>query len=173
MNKPRFEGRTAIVTGAASGIGLATAKRLASEGANVLIADLKADKAETAAKEIGGAAWSIACDVSNESQVEAAVSSVLDRHGRLDVIVNNAGLMIFKPVEEHTEDDWLKILRVDLLGAFFFTKQAFLKMKLKMHWQFLNILSSKNSKLSPIQQTPWVPRISKRSSKKYQLISSR
>lgn len=129
MNKPRFEGRTAIVTGAASGIGLATAKRLASEGANVLIADLKADKAETAAKEIGGAAWSIACDVSNESQVEAAVSSVLDRHGRLDVIVNNAGLMIFKPVEEHTEDDWLKILRVDLLGAFFFTKQAFLKMK--------------------------------------------
>ena len=125
----RFEGSTAIVTGAASGIGLATAKRLASEGAQVLIADLDAERAAKAASEIGSAAWSIACDVSNESQVETAVSSVLDRHGRLDVVVNNAGLMIFKPLEEHTGEDWLKILRVDLLGAFFFTKQAFLKMK--------------------------------------------
>ena len=77
----RFQGRTAIVTGAASGIGLATAKRLAGEGAHVLIADLNAEKAAGAASEIGGTAWSVACDVSNESQVETAVSSALTGTG--------------------------------------------------------------------------------------------
>jgi NAD(P)-dependent dehydrogenase (short-subunit alcohol dehydrogenase family) len=129
MTDGRFAGRVAIITGAASGIGLATAKRLAGEGARVVIADLKADKAEAAAKEIGGDAWGAACDVSNEAQVVATVDGAIKRFGKLDVVVNNAGLMVFKPLEQHTEDDWTRILRVDLLGAFFFTKQAFLKMK--------------------------------------------
>jgi NAD(P)-dependent dehydrogenase (short-subunit alcohol dehydrogenase family) len=57
------------------------------------------------------------------------VQGALQRFGRLDVVVNNAGLMVFKPLEEHTEEDWLRILHVDLLGAFFFTKQAFLRMR--------------------------------------------
>ena len=57
------------------------------------------------------------------------VQATLQKFGRLDIVVNNAGLMIFKPLEEHEESDWLKILHVDLLGAFFFTKQAFLNMK--------------------------------------------
>ncbi len=123
----------AIVTGGASGIGLATAKRFGSEGASVVIADLQGDKAEAAARETEAAgapsAWGSACDVSKEAQVEATVAGTFERFGRLDVIVNNAGLMIFKPLEEHTEEDWLKVLHVDLLGAFFFTKQAFLRMK--------------------------------------------
>lgn len=129
----RFQDKVAIVTGAASGIGLATAKRLGSEGARVVIADLHDDKAQSAAEEVKAAgapdAWGTACDVSQESQVIQTVQGTLDKFGRLDVIVNNAGLMIFKALEDHTEEDWLKILHVDLLGAFFFTKQAFLKMK--------------------------------------------
>jgi meso-butanediol dehydrogenase/(S,S)-butanediol dehydrogenase/diacetyl reductase len=129
----RFADKVAIVTGAASGIGLATAKRLGSEGARVVIADLNGDKAEAAAEEVkqvgAPGAWASACDVSKEEQVEATVQSTLEKFGRLDVIVNNAGLMVFKPLEEHTAEDWLKILHVDLLGAFFFTKQAFLTMK--------------------------------------------
>jgi NAD(P)-dependent dehydrogenase (short-subunit alcohol dehydrogenase family) len=129
----RFTDRVVIVTGGASGIGLATAKRFGSEGARVVIADLHQDKAETVAKELreSGApdALAVACNVAEEAQVEAAVAQALEKFGRLDIIVNNAGLMVFKPIEQLTSDDWLGILRVDLLGAFYFTKQAFLHMK--------------------------------------------
>lgn len=129
----RFDNKVVIVTGAASGIGFATAKRLGSEGARVVMADLHLDKAQAAAGEIQSAGapavWASGCDVSKNDQVEATVKETLERFGRLDVIVNNAGLMIFKPLEEHTQDDWLRILSVDLLGAFFFTRQAFLNMK--------------------------------------------
>jgi meso-butanediol dehydrogenase/(S,S)-butanediol dehydrogenase/diacetyl reductase len=74
-------------------------------------------------------AWGAACDVSKADQVEAAVRGALDRCGRLDAVVNNAGLMVFKPLEQHTEEDWWKILAVDLMGAFFFTRLAFLHMR--------------------------------------------
>ena len=129
----RFTDKVVIVTGAASGIGLATAKRLGSEGARVVIADLNQEKAQAAVAAVKGTgapdALASACDVSQEEQVKATVQSTLQKFGRLDVVVNNAGLMIFKPLEEHEESDWLKVLHVDLLGAFFLTKQAFLTMK--------------------------------------------
>lgn len=129
----RFQDKVAIVTGAGSGIGLATAMRLGSEGARVVLADIAAAKAEAAANKVREAGapdtWGAACDVSSEAQVQSVVQGALQRWGRFDILVNNAGLMVFKPLEGHTEDDWLKILHVDLLGAFFFTKQAFLHMK--------------------------------------------
>src|SRR3954471_2886494 len=129
----RFTGKAAIVTGAASGIGLAVARRLAAEGASVVIADLNADKARDAAASVHGTTGNdvigLACDVSNESQVESTVAQTLQRFGGLDVIVNNAGLMIFKPLDAQTAQDWQRVLNVDLLGAFFFTKQAFLHMR--------------------------------------------
>src|SRR4051812_13800548 len=129
----RFNGLTAIVTGGASGIGLATSKRLASEGCRVIVADIDPAKVDSAASEItkNGApdVIGLPCDVSKERDVAHCVETAIDKTGRVDVIVNNAGLMVFKPVVEHTVDDWLKILNVDLLGAFFFTRQAFQKMK--------------------------------------------
>jgi NAD(P)-dependent dehydrogenase (short-subunit alcohol dehydrogenase family) len=129
----RFSERVVIVTGGASGIGLATAKRFGSEGARVVIADLHQDKADAAANDLRrmGApdAFGFACNVAEEAQVEAAVGKTIERFGRLDVIVNNAGLMVFKPIEELNTDDWIGVLRVDLLGAFYFTRQAFIRMK--------------------------------------------
>ena len=128
----RFEERVVIVTGGGSGIGLATVRRFAADGARVVVADLKAESAEAAVEQArkDGAddAWGVVCDVSKPEQVEVTVLGALQRWGRLDVVVNNAGLMVFKPLEEHTPEDWLKILHVDLLGAFFFTRQAFLHM---------------------------------------------
>ena len=69
------------------------------------------------------------CNVAEPDHVEGAVRDSLTKFGRLDIIVNNAGLMVFKPLEQLTIDDWLGILRVDLLGAFLFIRQAFLHMK--------------------------------------------
>ena len=129
----RFDRKVAIVTGAASGIGLAVAMRFGSEGARVVIADLAEDKARAAAEDVkkSGApdALAVACDVSREGDVRHAVAQTISTFGGFDLVVNNAGLMIFKPLEEHDAGDWLKILQVDLLGAFFFTKQAFLHMR--------------------------------------------
>jgi NAD(P)-dependent dehydrogenase (short-subunit alcohol dehydrogenase family) len=123
----RFQDRVAIVTGAASGIGLATARAFAREGAKVVVADLNEEKAKAAASEIAG--LGVKCDVSKEEDVKACVAQTFETFGRWDVLVNNAGLMVFKPLEEHTVEDWTRVLSVDLLGAFMFTKEAFLHMK--------------------------------------------
>jgi NAD(P)-dependent dehydrogenase (short-subunit alcohol dehydrogenase family) len=126
----------AIVTGAAGGIGLATARRLLKDGASVLLADLDQGRLDTAAAQLAADTnaepsriATIVCDVSREGQVAAAADAAIDRFGHWNLLVNNAGLMIFKPIEEQTVEDWQRILGVDLLGAFLFIKQAFLKMK--------------------------------------------
>src|ERR1041385_770767 len=125
----RFNEKTVIVTGAASGIGLATAKRFGSEGARVVIADLNLAKAQSAADEVKRAgaedAAGMACDVAEEEQVISVVRQTLDKFQGLHVVVNNAGLMIFKPLAEQTCEDWRRVLNVDLLGSFYFIKQAF------------------------------------------------
>ena len=120
----RFESKTVIVTGAASGIGLATATRFGREGARVVVADLNAEHATKAAESIEAAGapdtWGCMCDVSDEQQVAACVAGTIERFGTLDVVVNNAGLMRFKSIVDLTADDWRRVLGVDLLGAFFF-----------------------------------------------------
>jgi NAD(P)-dependent dehydrogenase (short-subunit alcohol dehydrogenase family) len=126
----RFQDRVVIVTGGAGGIGLATARAFGGEGARVVIADFdeaKAKAAETTLRGAGADALAMRCDVASESDVTAVVDGVLGRFGRLDVVVNNAGTMIFKPIEAHDEADLLRVLRVDFLGAFWFVKQVFLK----------------------------------------------
>ena len=122
----QFDGKVVIVTGAAEGIGLATAKLFAAEGAKVVIADLQEAKAKAAAEGLGG--LGVGCNVADEAQVKACVDAAIAKFGRWDVVVNNAGLMVFKTLEDHTLDDWLKVLHVDLLGAFLFTREAFKRM---------------------------------------------
>lgn len=131
MSASRFEGRVAIVTGGASGIGLATVDRMSLEGAGVVLADRDVAGAERARERLSEKARVVVvpCDVSREEDVQRTVRAAMERFGRLDVVVNNAGLMIFKPLVEHQADDWTRVLSVDLLGAFFFTKHAFEVMK--------------------------------------------
>lgn len=129
----RFKNKTVIVTGGAGGIGFAIASRFASEGANIVPVDINMDHLQKAQRDLksknGSAVWISQCDVSNEQQVEKTIEGAIEHFGSVDVIVNNAGLMIFKKLEETTSNDWNRILNVDLLGAFYFTKYAFLKMK--------------------------------------------
>ncbi|PYE56317.1 SDR family NAD(P)-dependent oxidoreductase [Deinococcus yavapaiensis] len=126
----RFRGKAVILTGAASGIGLATATRFAREGASVVIADLDGDAAAKAAEGLGASgALGVGCDVSDPEQVGACVDATTSRFGRLDVVVNNAGLMTFKPLTDLTVQDWQRVLAVDLLGAFSFICRALKVMK--------------------------------------------
>jgi NAD(P)-dependent dehydrogenase (short-subunit alcohol dehydrogenase family) len=128
MMDARLAGRTAIVTGAARGIGAAIAARLAAEGAAVVLADLDRESVQEAADRLGGQAANalgLRCDVSDEGEVEACVAQALGRFGRIDVVVNNAGLMTFKGLGEWSAADWLKVLQVDLVGAALFTREAF------------------------------------------------
>jgi NAD(P)-dependent dehydrogenase (short-subunit alcohol dehydrogenase family) len=125
--------KVAIVTGAAGGIGLATARAMLAEGARLVLADHNGKALTAASTALGRAAdpGRIApcpCDVSDEADVARTVDLAITRFGRLDIVVNNAGLMGFKPIEMQTAGDWQRILGVDLLGAFYFTKQAFLRM---------------------------------------------
>ena len=128
----RFEGKAVIVTGATGGIGLAICKRLGEEGAKVVAAALRQDAVDDVVKQTKAAgapdAFGAICDVSDEAAVEATAKACIERFGRLDGVVNNAGLMTFKALEDFTQQDWLDVLSVDLLGAAHFTRQAFQKM---------------------------------------------
>jgi rhamnulose-1-phosphate aldolase/alcohol dehydrogenase len=127
MPKPKpLATRIALVTGAASGIGKATAERLAAEGACVVVADLDADKATSAAAEIGGpdVAVGVAADVSDEGAIVAAINAVVLAFGGLDLVVNNAGLSISKPLLETTVRDWDIQHDVMAKGSFLVSREA-------------------------------------------------
>jgi 3-hydroxybutyrate dehydrogenase len=121
----RMKDKVAIVTGAASGIGLEIARAYAREGAKIAIADLKQDAAEAAAKEIkngGGQAIAVAMDVTNESQVDAGIEATVKALGSVDVLVSNAGIQIISPVQDLSLADWRKMLAIHLDGAFLTTR---------------------------------------------------
>jgi NAD(P)-dependent dehydrogenase (short-subunit alcohol dehydrogenase family) len=128
----RLKDKVAIVTGGSSGIGLATARRLGAEGARIVIASQNKERIEAAAervrKEDGVEVLGLECDVSSEAQVGSVVDATFERFGRLDIVVNNAGMMLFKKLEEFTDADWQRVLGVDFMGAVHFTRQAFLRM---------------------------------------------
>ncbi|MEM7340734.1 MAG: glucose 1-dehydrogenase [Actinomycetota bacterium] len=117
--------RIAIVTGAASGIGAATARRFVAEGARVLLTDIQDEHGSALAAELGDAAAYLHCNVANEGDVEAAVAEAVDRWGGLDVIHNNAGFIgVTGPLEDTTDNEWNATLGVLLSSVFYGIKHA-------------------------------------------------
>ncbi|MEO7071440.1 MAG: 3-hydroxybutyrate dehydrogenase [Rhodanobacter sp.] len=123
----RLEGKVALVTGAASGLGKAIAELYAREGASVAIADINQQAADAVAAAInaaGGKAMGVAMDVTSESAVNEGTDKVVAAFGRLDVLISNAGVQIINPIEQFAFADWKKMLAIHLDGGFLTTKAA-------------------------------------------------
>ncbi|MFN0089468.1 MAG: SDR family NAD(P)-dependent oxidoreductase [Acidimicrobiales bacterium] len=137
----RLAGKAAVITGAASGMGAATARRFAAEGAKVLIADLQEDKGAALAEEIGGAFARV--DVTQEADVAAAVAEAVDRWGRLDVMFNNAGFGGARgPIETISVEDFDITMDVLLKGVFLGIKHAAPVMKRQRSGSIINTASA-------------------------------
>ncbi|MBS1787752.1 MAG: SDR family oxidoreductase [Acidobacteria bacterium] len=115
----RFANKIAVVTGGGGEIGRATARRLASEGATVVVVDLNLALAKQTAAEIGGDSWAWQTDVAKRDQVQTMVNEALRRHGRIDVLCNIAGIAPPAPFLETTDENWDATLDVNLKGVFF------------------------------------------------------
>lgn len=141
----RIKGKVAIVTGAASGIGRATALLLAQEGASIVIVDINAKGGKEVAEEIkrnGGDALFIEHDVTDEDGWKDTIKQTLDKYGKLDIMVNDAGTMILKSIENMTLDDWRFQMGVNVEGVFLGTKYAIGAMKKSGGGSIINISSS-------------------------------
>jgi NAD(P)-dependent dehydrogenase (short-subunit alcohol dehydrogenase family) len=121
----RLAGKAAVITGAASGIGEGTARRFIEEGAQVVIADLQQDKGTALAAELGDAARYIFCDVTQEDDVAAAVDLAVAEFGKLDIMVNNAGIVgAVGPIQDTSIEAWDKTINILLRGVFLGSKHA-------------------------------------------------
>lgn len=153
----RFAGKTVVITGAAQGIGRATAERFLSEGANVVISDVNEERLKATACEIGTAdtLLSVVTDVSRKDQVEALIAKAVERFGRLDIMVNNAGICPIVPFLDVTEETYDQVLDVNLKGAFFGTQAAGRQMIEQGGGGVIIIMSSINSGLANPNVAPY------------------
>ena len=141
MKEP-FADQIAIVTGAARGLGRSAASQLAAEGARVALFDLDADVAEEAARAIGDGARAYQVDITDEASVGNAVAGVLGEHGRVDVLVNNAGIYPHTPFGDLTFDEWRRVLSTNLDGTFLVTKAVWPAMVERGYGRIVNISSA-------------------------------
>ncbi len=139
-----LKNKVAIITGARRGMGKAHALTLAEAGAEVVVSDISLEDCQKVAGEIekkGGEALAVKCDVSSKEEVEQMVKKVLDTFGRIDILVNNAGILTFKPFLELTEEDWDKVMDVNLKGYFLCAQACAKEMVKQKSGSIVNIAS--------------------------------
>ncbi len=132
----RLEGKVALITGAAGGIGHAVAGLFASEGAIVIAADIKPPQ-----KTYAGDVETIMLDVTSEEQWASAVAAIVRKHGRLDVLINNAGIIAYEPLDKLEMKDWQKMIAVDQTGVFLGMREAVRVMRKQQAGAIVNISS--------------------------------
>lgn len=145
MNNGTLQGKVALITGASSGIGEATALALAAQGAQVALAARRVERLDALTQQItgsGGSALPLTCDVADERQVHQTVQEVLDRWGRLDVLVNNAGIAILGPILNADTEEWRQAVNVNVLGLMYATHAVLPLMKKQGSGHIVNISST-------------------------------
>jgi 3-hydroxybutyrate dehydrogenase len=151
--------KSALVTGAASGLGRAIAHAFAREGARVAVADLTRDAADGTAAEIvdaGGTAIGIAMDVTDEAAVDAGVAAVVDAFGGIDILVSNAGIQIIHPLDAFPFAEWKRMLAVHLDGAFLTTKAVLPQMYADGRGGCIIYMGSVHAKEASVNKAPYV-----------------
>ncbi|RHW37406.1 SDR family oxidoreductase [Lysinibacillus yapensis] len=137
----RLEGKVAIITGGAGGMGASHAKRFIEEGAKVVIADLASSNAEDFTKELGENAMFVAADVTNEASWESLVATTIEKFGKVDILVNNAGISTASIIEETTLESFQKVVLINQVGVFLGMKHVVPHMKENKSGSIINISS--------------------------------
>ena len=148
----RLKDKVAIITGGASGIGKSTAERLASEGATVIIADIRPDAIDRTVDEFRSKNFNTIgqiCDVTQREQTQEMARNVVARAGRIDILVNNAGISRYRPFAEANSQDWDEVLGVDLKGVFFCAQSVAPQMRAQSYGRIVNISSALGTGAAP------------------------
>jgi NADP-dependent 3-hydroxy acid dehydrogenase YdfG len=147
-----IEGKVVVITGASSGNGEATARHLSAQGATVVLGARRVDRIESLAKQLtgrGGKALAVATDVTHHEQVKRLVDAAVRSYGRIDVMLNNAGLMPHSPLERLKIDDWNRTIDVNLKGVLYGIAAALPYMKQQKSGHFINVSSVAGHKVRP------------------------
>ena len=153
-------GKVVVITGASSGLGEATARLLSAEGATVVLGARRADRIQSLAQELidrGGKALAVETDVTRADEVKRLGDAAVQKYGRIDVMINNAGLMPYSPLERLKIDDWGRMIDVNIKGVLYGMAAALPQMKQKKAGHIINVSSVAGHKVTPGGAVYWRP----------------
>jgi NAD(P)-dependent dehydrogenase (short-subunit alcohol dehydrogenase family) len=139
--KQNFAGKNVVITGGASGIGRAIAEAFSGQDASVAILDLNLDLAREVSSKLGSNSIAVACDVSKIESINQAVSHVIQNFGKIDILVNSAGIAALNPAEKVTQSEWDKTLSINLTGTFFMSQRVGIEMLKENNGSIINLAS--------------------------------